>query len=218
MADVREIPEQRFGRVKRTEEHDPRPIEPEELPRKPSPLTSLISGILRRRPRKPIQPESVDTPDLPPELDGRTPELLALEERLERQRTTSLLSDRGNHGKRRDRKSSAANLDCIDPKLMEADRQAALAHRTSLLTTKPRRDRSRSLREHTNSGLLLPLVLLAAVAGGAYYAADPARLPSEVQNIDWDALKLEAENAAEKAEDAVKDVLHEVERHAPRPD
>jgi hypothetical protein len=84
--------------------------------------------------------------------------------------------------------------------LDEAEKRAALAHSTSLLTSWPENDR---LRQRRKRGIgLFDLVLVAGIAGVALYVIDPTLFPPELQNIDWRALE-------DRAVTTVEDLLEQ---------
>jgi len=178
-------------------------------------VLSLLTAWLRKRPRN-LPQESEDVASQA--ADDQAEDLAALEQRIELERTTSLLDPRRKKWRKRHGKDDPGReaprypvlgppieLD-NNPALAEAERQAALAHSTSLLS-KSQNDRSRLGRNRGEPGLLMPLIVILAIAGVAILMFDSKILPADLQKVDLDSLKDQVAAAVDDAKKAVEDAL-----------
>jgi hypothetical protein len=130
-----------------------------------------------------------------------------LEERLERQRTTSLLKTRRKRWfKRRSAAHDRSESATVEALLDEAERRAALAHTTSLLTKLPQNDRLGPRGERRGSGFF-GFVFFLGVAGAGLYLYDPTLFPAELQEIDVEALADQVAAAMKEALPVIEEVL-----------
>src|SRR5690606_17810347 len=141
----------------------------------------------RKKGRKQTGKQQVAEPANPASASADEPDDL-LEERLERERTTSLLKTRRKRWfKRRNTPQDRSESAVVEALLDQAEKRAALAHTTSLLTTLPRNDRLEPRRERRGSGFFVFIFFL-GLAGAGLYLYDPTLFPADLQEIDVEKL------------------------------
>jgi hypothetical protein len=80
-------------------------------------------------------------------------------------------------------------VDRREEEMAKAEKLSQIHHTTSLLKSKPQNNRFKEHKEKKKWGLLLQLVVVGIIAGGATVALDPSILPEEIRTADWEGMK-----------------------------